>query len=280
VLGVQIGVDIVVNNADACFVFLSLEMSRWDIMTRIMCRLTRMDWHAFVLGSSWGSGHVQFTEGEVKRIIAAEEQFTAIGNRILILDDRNFPNPTLESLLVQISDLKRRTGCNRIFVLVDYLQVWQPPEHVLRTLRTDIEADKWRIGQMKELRDSLSDTDGLFVISEARKPAGNAGEKWGGALADLMGSARNSYTPDMAFLFHPFADADYATAFNLYNKSDGEKKKIDKKAVDEHRARANERGIAYNKLIIAKGRDGVRKEELDLTFRFRQSSFEEGVLTI
>ena len=189
-------------------------------MTRILCRLARMNWHTLVLGTSRVGGQTLFTEEEGARITQAEERMKKIGTRILILDERNFPAPTLEGILAHIADLKGRTGATRAFVLIDYLQVWQPPDHILRTLRTDIEADKWRIGQMKELRDSLRDTDAVCVISEARKPAGNSGEQWGGALADLMGSARNSYTPDMAFLLHPFTDGDFAHAFNLYKKGE------------------------------------------------------------
>ncbi len=275
VLTVQWGTDIVVFNDSACFVFLSLEMSRWDIMTRIMCRLARMDWHTFVLGSSRAAGQVFFTEEEGARILAAEEQMKRIGTRILILDDRNFPDPTLEGLLTHVANLKARTGTTRAFVLINYLQVWEPPDDVLRTLRTDIEADKWRIGQMTELRDALTDGDAVCVISEARKPAGSAGEKWGGALAHLMGSARNSFTPDIAFLLHPYTDADFADAFHLYKEAKNGAQRIDKKAVDAQRAKAAEAGLAYDKLIIAKGRDGVRKEDLDVTFRFRQSSFEQ-----
>jgi DNA primase len=281
VLTVQWGTDVVIQHPEACFVFLSLEMSRWDIMTRILCRLARMNWHTLVLGTSRAGGQTLFTEDEGARIVQAEERMKTIGRRILILDERNFPAPTLEGLLAHTGDLKGKTGATRAFVLIDYLQVWQPPDHILRTLRTDIEADKWRIGQMKELRDSLGDTDAICVISEARKPAGNSGEKWGGALADLMGSARNSYTPDMAFLLHPFTDGDFAHAFNLYKQAKGGgPPKIDKKAVDEYRVRIDERGLAYNKLIIAKGRDGVRKEDLDITFRFRQSAFEQGLLPL
>jgi DNA primase len=274
VLTVQWGTDVLIHRADAVFVFLSLEMSRWDIMTRIMCRLARMDWVTFVRGSWRDGGSVLHTERELEEMAWADKQISTIGPRILILDERNFPDPTLEVLLDKIAELKARTGATRAFVLIDYLQVWQPPDHILRTLRTDIEADKWRIGQMKELRDALGEGDALCVISEARKPAGNSGDKWGGALADLMGSARISYTPDMAFLLHPFTDADLAKEFGLY----GPKNKIDHAAVAKMRAELAEKGLAYNKFIIAKGRDGVRKDEFYLTFRFRQSSFEEGLL--
>ena len=40
-LAVQLGTDIVVHNKDACFVFLSLEMPRAEILTRIKCRRVR-----------------------------------------------------------------------------------------------------------------------------------------------------------------------------------------------------------------------------------------------
>jgi len=158
VLTVQWGTDVVLRHPEACFVFMSLEMSRWDIMTLILCRLARMNWHMLVLGSRV-SGQSTFTEEESARIDQAEKQMKKIGSRILILDERNFPAPTLEGLLGHIRDLKGKTGATRAFVLVDYLQVWQPPDHVLQTLRSDIEADKWRIGQMKDLRDSLGDSD-------------------------------------------------------------------------------------------------------------------------
>jgi replicative DNA helicase len=136
VLTVQWGTDVVIQHPEACFVFLSLEMSRWDIMTRILCRLARMNWHTLVLGTSRVAGQTLFTEEEGARIVQAEERMKTIGRRILILDERNFPAPTLEGLLAHIGDLKGKTGATRAFVLIDYLQVWQPPDHILRTLRT------------------------------------------------------------------------------------------------------------------------------------------------
>jgi hypothetical protein len=56
-----------------------------------------------------------------------------------------------------VEDLKASSGASRIFVAVDYLQVWPVPDTVAKHIRTDIDADKWRIGQMKELRDAQPD---------------------------------------------------------------------------------------------------------------------------
>jgi len=131
---------------------------------------------------------------------------------------------------------------------------------------------------MRDLRDYLED-DAVMVISEARKPSGNAGEKWGGALADVMGAARGAYTPDMVFLFSPFTDEELSEEFDLWKetgKGDSRKKALDKEAVQKKRDSLQEAGLSLNKLIIAKGRDGVTRKEIPLSFWFRRSAFIEG----
>jgi len=280
-LSVQLGTDIVVHNPDACFVFLSLEMTRWDILSRIKCRLAEMDWKTLVFGSQRSRGEVGFyTAEELGRLQNAERKLQDIGDRIVILDEKNFPQDeaTVEKLVREVQAVKARTGAARAFVLVDYLQVFPIPEHEARNIRTDLDADKWRIGAMRDLRDYLED-DAVMVISEARKPSGNAGEKWGGALADVMGAARGAYTPDMVFLFSPFTDEELSEEFDLWKetgKGDSRKKALDKEAVQKKRDSLQEAGLSLNKLIIAKGRDGVTRKEIPLSFWFRRSAFIEG----
>ena len=48
-------------------------------------------------------------------------------------------------------------------------------------------------------------------------------------------------------------------------------------AMGKDREELQTSGITLNKLTIAKGRDGVTKKEISLTFSFRQSAFTEGV---
>lgn len=267
-LAVQLGTDVVVHNKDACFVFLSLEMTRWDMQTRIKCRLAEMDWKTLVFGDRRSTGDVSFTPEQYGRLQKAERDLRTMGDRIIILDEKNFPQDgvTVEKIVREVQAVKARTGTTRAFVLVDYLQVFPIPESEARNIRTDLDADKWRIGAMRKLRDYLED-DAVMVISEARKP-GSQGDKWGGNLADVMGSARGSYTPDMVFLFSPFTDDDLANEFGF--KADPEK-------VKQKRDSLQDQGVSLNKLIIAKGRDGVTRREIPLTFRFRQSSFDDGV---
>lgn len=274
-LAVQLGMDIVVHNPDACFLFLSLEMLRWDIYTRIKCRLARMDWKTLVFGSGNARGRgrdATYTQQELANLQKAETMMAEWGNRVRVLDERNFPAPTLSNVLFQLEDMKSRTGSMRAFLLIDYLQVWPIPETEAKAIRSDLDGDKYRIGMMKSLRDAAED-DAIVVISEARKPAGNSGDKWGGALADVMGSARGSYTPDMVFLLRPFDDGELLdwsgqTASNAHEREE---------IAEGLRADLVRNGKALNKFQIAKGRDGVLRGTIDLTFLYRQSIFEEGV---
>lgn len=74
-LSVQLGTDVVVHNPDACFIFLSLEMTRWDILSRIKCRLAKMDWKTLVFGSQRSQGEVGFyTAEEVDHLKGAESR--------------------------------------------------------------------------------------------------------------------------------------------------------------------------------------------------------------
>jgi hypothetical protein len=194
---------------------------------------------------------------------------------MVILDEKNFPQDgiTVEKLVRQVQAIKARTGTTRTFVLVDYLQVFpiHVPEDEARLIRTELDADKWRIGAMRDLRDYLED-DAVMVISETRKPS-NPGETWGDKLADVMGAARGSYTPDMVLLFTPFTDEDLAKKFNLWAGN----KKLDPVKVKEQRDALQAAGLSPNKLVIAKGRDGVTRREIPLSFWYRQSRFKEGI---
>jgi hypothetical protein len=188
----------------------------------------------------------------------------------------------VESIVAHFEALMARTGASRVFLLVDYLQVWPIPQDAQRNVRTDLDADKWRIGAMKELRDALGEGDGVMVISEARKPSGESADSWGGALADVMGSARGSYTPDMVFLFNEVTDRELGEWSGPEPKgsptgSDTARREFHewKKAIRDRREGLADQGIALSKIIIAKGRDGVRRGDIQVTFRFRQASFEE-----
>jgi DNA primase len=265
-LAIQFGLDAVVHNKDVAFLFVSLEMSRWDMLTRFRSRLAGLDWHTIVFGSGFGANAPTFTKEEFEHLEQAHSMLLDIGGRIRILDNKNFPVPTLKNVLDQVQDLKASSGASRVFIVVDYLQVWPVPERLMKMLRTDLEADKWRIGQMKELRDGGGSANTVLVISEARKPPNDA-QAWGGDMASVMGAARGTYTPDMVLLLNPPSDEELGNP----GANKGDAIEAGKKV----RERDVEAGFARQRLSIVKGRDGVQRGRVDLRFHFRQSRFEE-----
>ena len=285
-LAVQLGTDIVLHNDDAAFLFFSLEMRRGEIVTRIRSRLSELDWATLVFGSLNNNGRHQpgHLPEDCEKLRRGDATLMTIGQRIRILDDRNCPFPTLDKILWHVKDLKASTGVSRVFILVDYLQVWPVPDALAGKLRTQVEVDKWQIGQMKELRNALQSEDGeasVMVISEARKPSGNAGESWGGAMADVMGSARGSYTPDMVFMFRSLQDGELAHLFDWTpppkeKKTEAKENAARKRWAKAQRALMGKSGLSLCCLDIPKGRDGVMKDEMPLTFWFKRSDFKGG----
>jgi len=69
----------------------------------------------------------------------------------------------------------------------------------------------------------------------------------------------------MVFLFRPLTDEEFAKTVG-----------VDKKEAQEEREKLAKDGKALNTLRIAKGRDGVTRNTIPLTFRFDQSRFLPG----
>ncbi|MGK5089022.1 DnaB-like helicase C-terminal domain-containing protein [Bdellovibrionota bacterium FG-2] len=271
-LATQFGLDIILYNPDACFVFVSLEMTQWDIMARLLCKLAGIDWRTFIFGSRKGmepGRSAYFSKNELDRITKAECKLMDIGRRLVIMDARRFPEPNVETIMEQVDALKKRSGARRAYVLVDYLQVWPVPHDQLRDAHSEIEVDKMRIDGMKRLRDAM-DGDPVLVISEARKPSEKDGA-WGGNLADVMGSARASYTPDIVFLLQPFSD----TRILQHAENTSPETPADFERAKRIRREYADAGFSLNSLHIAKGRDGVERKSFDLRFSFKESRFEE-----
>jgi hypothetical protein len=254
-LAVQLGLDAVRSNPQVCFLFLSLEMPRSEIITRLLCNLARLEWSRLVL-----QGESSLEPAEAARLAEARETLAELGQRMMILDSENFPEPTVEGVLARLAELKRLSGSARGLVLVDYLQVFPLATEVRRHegIATDQDADRWRIGAMKELRDLSGDA--VLVISEVEKP--RTGREWASAIEDITGSARGIYTPDMVFLLQALGEEEAAAELGGNPQ--------------EARTTLRRVGLAFDRLVIAKGRDGVTRTSLDLTFFYRQARFAQG----
>jgi replicative DNA helicase len=257
-LAMQLGLDVVRMNPEACLLFVSLEMSRADIMTRLLCNLSRLDWKTVIMGED-GLGEGGGMPSQLDQALAqAQTDLAELGRRILILDEENYPRPTIEGLVAQLKGLKARSGASRALILVDYLQVFPLPGGPEAKAMSERDADMWRVGALKSLRDASGEA--VLAISEVSKPA--PGQAWAGALSDIAGSSRAIYTPDMVFLLQTLSEEESLRQIGG-----------DPRAAKQQ---MQQLGIAFLRLAVAKGRDGVVRDTINLTFYHRQSRFAEG----
>lgn len=267
-LTIQIALDILKHNLDACVLYLSLEMPKHSILSRIRCHLSEMDWETLVLGPNKDLGtELLFNFQKPDRLKEADTILRNIGSRFCIITEKDCSNLSVEMVIQMVDVLKQKVQCKRVFVVLDYLQVWPIPEPIARTIRTDIEADKWRIGQLKTLAEKLVD-DPVLSISEARKPSEKNGI-WGGEMSDIIGSGRNSYTPDMVLLYRSILDKNGIETF--YKKET----KISEEQIELIQKKYTSEYCDIQQLKLCKGRDGMKRGAFFLKFYYQKNIFKE-----
>ena len=82
-LTIQLGIEVLLEHPDACLVYVSLEMEKEEIMTRILLYLSGLDHDTYVLGLSQGEGKDGyqnfFTQEEHRKIDEATEKLKRLG---------------------------------------------------------------------------------------------------------------------------------------------------------------------------------------------------------
>lgn len=270
-LTIQLALETLITNPTACLVYVSLEMTAEEIFTRMNLYLSGLNFETYVLGSYQVDGEMNyqnlFSHDELRKINGATKKMEQIGDRLQIVDMSDSTYLNSEIIINYVDELKSKTGCQRAIVIIDYLQVW-PVSPDVRV--SDIEADKWRIGEIKKIRDGINKVhqDPVIVISEARKPS-ESEKAWAGDLADVMGSARGTYTPDAVLLLNPLSSKQLEILW--------EKMKMPRVDFEDSNIKAflADLGIAICSLSMPKGRDGMKKFSTLLAFHFHKNKFEK-----
>lgn len=265
-LTIQLSLDILKNHNETCLVYISLEMSSMDILMRMFCNLSRLDYQTFIFGSNNQNMELMqsayFTREEWENIEKAKKCLGTIGDRIQIIDASQAEFLDSKKAISFINALKGKTGSKRVIVVIDYLQVW--PISVGVKLFTENEMDKWRIGEIKKIRDAIND-DPVIVISEARKPS--SGESnWCNGLSDVMGSARTTYSPDGVMLVKPLSSEEVCKLINGGILKDKNQINLIEKVLSE-------KGISICEFEFIKGRDGMQRFSIYLEFQYRKNMF-------
>ena len=279
-LTIQLASEVLLTEPNACLLYVSLEMSEEEIFTRMMLYHSGLNFDTYVLGSQQikdgDEQKVLFTAEELRKIDSATTTIKTFEKRLQIIDASTCSNLTADMIIKHVENIKNETKCSRAIVVVDYLQVWPMPSS--QHFSSDIEADKWRINEIKKIRDALNkeNQDPVIVISEARKPSNNEKE-WGDDLSDVMGSARGTYTPDIVLLLNPIQSKHLK---KLWEKMQMETlpKKWDVAEGEEEGSNIKNflayHGMAICSLKMAKGRDGMKRFNTFLAFNFHRNKFE------
>ena len=281
-LAVQFGLSAMESDPTAAVLLVSLEQSRHEHLTRNLAYFSGLPWKTVAMGSTINPAQprpegIHFDAFDLQKLKKGEEKLKAVASRFLILDEGNCPEPTLESVFHEVQILKAKTGASKVLVIVDYLQLWPIPD--LKNLRTDLDRDKWQIGQLKSLKNLLGPEDAVIGISEAAKV------KWDEemTMGAVMGSARGVYSPDVVMILQPYTSADLMGPEVPGDKTTG--KKGDKDGERKEEAEAKLRALAIKgrsplHLRIVKGRDGVTRGTHDLCFLHRTLTFKETTVQI
>ena len=278
-LTIQTALEVLSEEEDACLAYISLEMSEEQIFRRMLLNLSGLNFNSFVFGStnnitSDKKEETFFTKEELEKIKNAENTLKQFGNRLQIIDQSTCPHISARTIVNYVEELKQRTKTSRAIVIIDYLQVW--PTNPSIRFSNENETDKWRIGEMKKIRDAMND-DPVIVISEARKPNQNE-EGWGSDLSDVMGSARGSYTPDVVMLFSQISPKDMKKLWDSkklppISPNEEHEGNNDVKVGSTIISLLAETGLSICKLKTPKCRDGMRRFNTLLAFHFLKNKF-------
>lgn len=242
--------DIVDNNADACVVFFSFEMSRVEIMTRMICRYSGIGYRHLVCGEDntpQNEKGFRLADPYSDMVDGGIDTLSRQGDRVVIIESKDIDNDTsipgdrVGAMAAKIQQAKQRTGCDRVFVVVDNMQAMPVP---VVEYQNDLDRDRETIAALGNMQHILGDP--VVVISEQAK--GRQGDTRG--VTSMLGTGRSGYAADNVLLLHRPAGLDQESA-NIDNKS------------------------VCLELTIAKGRDGVLRNVIPMAFDHHTMIFTE-----
>jgi len=272
-LAVQVAAGVARNHEfnDAVVVFVSLDMAKTEIYARLLSHVAEMDWATVVQGSPELRGRVQgpfLMEEDAERLHDGMARMIQdeIRHRVRVYERQAIgANLTASKLAAILSDAKAQAGASRALLIVDYVQLIEPPEAVQK--QGDLAADRYRVQVVLDVvarsrTEENPDGDAVLAISEVRKP-GDAKQGWGEQLADLMGAARTAYAADAVLLYRRMADDEIKGTYQVATKDE----------VQAKREQLDAEGIAPMVVALAKGRDGMRRGGWPMEFLYLRSTW-------
>ena len=118
-LSLQLGIDAVRHNPQACLLFVSPTVFRWELLTRLKSRLARLSGHALLKACS--RKNRRLSSRQQQRLERAERELADWGRRVLILDRENAPDLSVQRVREAWYRFKSETGSRRGVIVIDGL---------------------------------------------------------------------------------------------------------------------------------------------------------------
>ncbi|MHC4947963.1 MAG: DnaB-like helicase C-terminal domain-containing protein [Planctomycetota bacterium] len=192
-LGVQLGLDIVTSNPDACFVMFSFEMSADEMHRRLLACASGIPWRDIMLGNAAspapGADGLRLIEPQRRAFDSALRQLRLIGPRITIIDCSGLSDVSFAWMRAVVASVKRKGRADRAYVLCDSLQS-MPVHRAGGEFPSEVERDNHAIAQLLAFQHA-AERDPVVVIGEQnRAQLDQAYER------ATLGTVRSIYAPD------------------------------------------------------------------------------------
>jgi hypothetical protein len=224
------------QRSDVGVLFYTLDMPKTTVYDRLLCSES---------GVSYEASLAKELPAETQELLvaASDRLRETVLDRMRVIERSAFDEQTdsvANVLYRHRNALVEATSVRDVVFVIDYFQLLS----VTTELSFGVDADYERIGHIQEVQ-SVSRTsynpqgDPFLIICELRKPEGSRGAL---TVYDLLGSARLGYAADAVLLMEPAGDPTNPVAVPVT-------------------------------LRIAKGRDGMERQDLALTFEHTRSRF-------
>lgn len=187
----QTSLEVIRQNPDACFLFLSLELHPRVIRSRMVAYLAGMTFRQVVSANNARNP----PDMRVKR---AEKQLRTLLERARFLHYQDTPGfiCSERNIISEIADLKLKTGCKRCIVVLDYIDLYPIDEN---RFKTDVAQDKERMEVVIRIRDA-NERGALLAVTEVRKL--EKGQVAWLTADDLIGSTRKGYRAESVIILN------------------------------------------------------------------------------
>lgn len=237
-LTLQLGMDAMYGDPGVGLVYLSLEMSKQELGTRLVCVASGLSYRRLRLGDhavAPGPDGLKLGSGDRRLLADGQAQLRNLQNRLKLFGSEDVgalvagdgdPSRWYAPLAEMVEDAKRRMGVARALVVVDNLQAIavEPPHG--RPWASDMDRDRTVIEGLTRLQHDTDDA--VMVVSEVTKGKFSKTE----GQESLLGTGRNAYRADAVMLLQ------------RRNAEGGDDRQVD--------------------LIVDKGRDGMVRGKVAL----------------